>query len=156
MEQFLFVALEHARYRDAGPVGYQGGDDLGVHYRVNLLLFEPLLLALLVLLAAPAWASAQYPELSDARMAAIAQMLPDIPAERIRFVGNTSIAGAKMALVSRTALEKAEEIAGRMTYFDLMNHPTYMEEFIRSNFLPYTDLARFPSAEARLARRGGA
>jgi uncharacterized 2Fe-2S/4Fe-4S cluster protein (DUF4445 family) len=92
----------------------------------------------------------------DIPKAILIGMLPDIPAERIRFVGNTSIAGAKMALLSRTALEKAEEIAGRMTYFDLMNHPTYMEEFIRSNFLPYTDLARFPSAEARLARRGGA
>ncbi|MBE3097366.1 MAG: DUF4445 domain-containing protein [Planctomycetes bacterium] len=89
----------------------------------------------------------------DIPKAILIGMLPDIPAERIRFVGNTSIAGAKMALVSRTALEKAEEIAGRMTYFDLMNHPTYMEEFIRSNFLPYTDLARFPSVEARLARR---
>jgi len=89
----------------------------------------------------------------DIPKAILIGMLPDIPAERIRFVGNTSIAGAKMALVSRMALEKAEEIAGRMTYFDLMNHPTYMEEFIRSNFLPYTDLARFPSAEARLARR---
>jgi hypothetical protein len=28
-----------------------------------------------------------------------------------------------------------------------------MDEFIRSNFLPHTDLARFPSVEARLARR---
>jgi uncharacterized 2Fe-2S/4Fe-4S cluster protein (DUF4445 family) len=89
----------------------------------------------------------------DVPKAVLIGMLPDIPVERIRFVGNTSIAGAKMAVLSRTALAKAEEIAGRMTYFDLMNHPTYMDEFIRSNFLPHTDLAQFPSAQARLGRR---
>jgi len=72
-------------------------------------------------------------------------LLPDVPIERIRFVGNSSIAGAKMALMSRAALGKAEEIAGRMTYFDLMTHPGYMDAFIRANFLPHTDLALFPS-----------
>ena len=35
--------------------------------------------ALVVLLAAPAVASAEYPELSDARIAAIAQLLPSKP-----------------------------------------------------------------------------
>ena len=92
----------------------------------------------------------------DVPKAILIGMLPDIPVERIRFVGNTSIAGAKMALISRDALAKAEEIAGRMTYFDLMNHPGYMDEFIRSNFLPHTDLAQFPSVQERLARRGAA
>jgi uncharacterized 2Fe-2S/4Fe-4S cluster protein (DUF4445 family) len=72
-------------------------------------------------------------------------MLPDVPVEKIRFVGNTSIAGAKMALLSREALRRAEEIAAGMTYFDLMSHGGYMEEFIRARFLPHTDLALFPS-----------
>jgi uncharacterized 2Fe-2S/4Fe-4S cluster protein (DUF4445 family) len=94
----------------------------------------------------------------DVGKAILVGMLPDVPVERIRFVGNSSIAGAKMAIMSRHALAKAEEIAGRMTYFDLMSHPTYMNEFIRSNFLPHTDLAQFPTAQKRLAearaRRG--
>jgi uncharacterized 2Fe-2S/4Fe-4S cluster protein (DUF4445 family) len=72
-------------------------------------------------------------------------MLPDVPLEKIRFVGNTSMAGAKMALLSRAALQQAEEIAANMTYFDLMSHHGYMEEFIRARFLPHTDLALFPS-----------
>lgn len=81
----------------------------------------------------------------DVRKAIRIGMLPDIPVDRIRFVGNSSIAGAKMAVMSRHALAKAEEIADRMTYFDLMNHPGYMDAFIQANFLPHTDLARFPS-----------
>ncbi|MGD2094965.1 MAG: ASKHA domain-containing protein [Phycisphaerales bacterium] len=72
-------------------------------------------------------------------------MLPDIPIEKIQFVGNTSIAGAKTVMLSRKALEAAEEIAKSMTYFDLMSHTGYMEEFTRANFLPHTDLSLFPS-----------
>ena len=72
-------------------------------------------------------------------------MLPDVPVEKIRFVGNTSIAGAKTVLLSRKALETAEKIANSMTYFDLMSHSGYMDEFVRASFLPHTDLSLFPS-----------
>jgi len=72
-------------------------------------------------------------------------MLPDVPPEKIKFVGNTSIAGAKTVLLSRKALDTTEKIANSMTYFDLMSHPGYMEEFTRANFLPHTDLSLFPS-----------
>jgi uncharacterized 2Fe-2S/4Fe-4S cluster protein (DUF4445 family) len=74
-------------------------------------------------------------------------MLPDIPVEKIHFVGNTSIAGAKTVLLSRKALETTEKIAKSMTYFDLMSHPGYMDEFIRASFLPHTDLLLFPSVK---------
>jgi uncharacterized 2Fe-2S/4Fe-4S cluster protein (DUF4445 family) len=76
-------------------------------------------------------------------------MLPDVPIGKIRFVGNTSIAGAKAVMLSQQALEAAEQIAGSMTYFDLMSHPEYMDEFIRASFLPHTDLSLFPSVTQR-------
>ena len=72
-------------------------------------------------------------------------MLPDIPLEKIHFVGNTSMKGAKAVALSREALQTAEELAANMTYFDLMSHPGYMDEFIKASFLPYTDLSLFPS-----------
>ncbi|HUS71476.1 MAG TPA: ASKHA domain-containing protein [Sedimentisphaerales bacterium] len=75
-------------------------------------------------------------------------MLPDVPVDKIQFVGNTSIAGAKTVLLSRKALETAEKIAKSMTYFDLMSHPGYMDEFTRANFLPHTDLSLFPSVNS--------
>lgn len=81
----------------------------------------------------------------NVRQAVTIGMLPDIPLEKIQFVGNTSIAGAKTVLLSRKALATAEKIAGSMTYFDLMSHPMYMEEFMRAKFLPHTDLSLFPS-----------
>ena len=72
-------------------------------------------------------------------------MLPDVPPEKIHFVGNTSIAGAKAVLLSRYAQITAEQIATSMTYADLMSHPDYMDEFIKANFIPHTNLALFPS-----------
>ncbi len=84
----------------------------------------------------------------DVRQAVTIGMLPDVPRERIKFVGNTSIAGAKTVLLSRKAMSTAEEIANRMTYFDLMSHAGYMDEFVRASFLPHTDLSLFPSVMA--------
>jgi uncharacterized 2Fe-2S/4Fe-4S cluster protein (DUF4445 family) len=81
----------------------------------------------------------------NVRQAVTIGMLPDIPLEKIQFVGNTSIAGAKTVLLSRKALKAAEKIAKSMTYFDLMSHPGYMDEFTKANFLPHTDLSLFPS-----------
>jgi uncharacterized 2Fe-2S/4Fe-4S cluster protein (DUF4445 family) len=72
-------------------------------------------------------------------------LLPDIPLEKIHFVGNTSIVGAKMVLLSRQAQADAVSVADTMTYSDLMTHPDYMNEFIKANFLPHTDLTLFPS-----------
>jgi len=84
----------------------------------------------------------------NVRQAVTIGMLPDVPTDKIHFVGNTSIAGAKTVLLSRKALETAEQIAGKMTYFDLMSHPGYMDEFIKAKFLPHTDLSLFPSVKA--------
>ena len=81
----------------------------------------------------------------NVRQAVTVGMLPDVPLEKIQFVGNTSIAGAKTVLLSREALETVEQIAKSMTYFDLMSHPKYMDEFIKANFLPHTVLSLFPS-----------
>ena len=78
-------------------------------------------------------------------------MLPDMPASRIKFVGNTSLTGAKMALLSEEAFETVQSIASQMTYFDLMGNQKYMEEFMSANFLPHTNLDAFPSVQKELA-----
>ena len=80
-------------------------------------------------------------------------LLPDIPRERIRFIGNSSLAGARMALLSGRALRKAVEIARGMTYFELSTHPDYMNEFVASLFLPHTQMELFPSFTKAVERR---
>ena len=73
-------------------------------------------------------------------------LLPDMPAERIEFIGNSSVAGAKLVMLSRRMFDEVYRIRDRITYRELMVDPTYMEQFTSACFLPHTDLARFPSA----------
>jgi uncharacterized 2Fe-2S/4Fe-4S cluster protein (DUF4445 family) len=89
----------------------------------------------------------------DVAKAAFIGMLPDVPPEKIRFVGNSCIAGAKEALLSTSAYDMVREVANRLTYVDLMTNVKYMDEFVKANFLPHTDIDRFPSVKARLVSR---
>ena len=86
----------------------------------------------------------------DREKAIMLGLIPDIPLERIRFVGNTSIIGAKMALLSEEAYEQAQEISKSVTYYDLITYPYYYDEFISAKFLPHTDLGQFPTVAKRL------
>jgi uncharacterized 2Fe-2S/4Fe-4S cluster protein (DUF4445 family) len=87
----------------------------------------------------------------DREKAIMLGLIPDIPLERIRFVGNTSIIGAKLALLSGEALERCYEIAKNVTYYDLITYPYYYDEFLSAKFIPHTDLERFPSVTRKLA-----
>jgi uncharacterized 2Fe-2S/4Fe-4S cluster protein (DUF4445 family) len=77
-------------------------------------------------------------------------LLPDVPLERIQFIGNSSVAGAKRAMLSRRMFEEVNCIRERITYRELMVDPAYMEKFTSACFLPHTDLTRFPSVARRL------
>lgn len=92
----------------------------------------------------------------DPRKAVLIGMLPDVTRDRVVFVGNTSLAGAKTALLSRTAYARVEEIANRLTYFDLMGNLKFMDEFSQANFLPHTNIEEFPSVLAELEATRGA
>jgi uncharacterized 2Fe-2S/4Fe-4S cluster protein (DUF4445 family) len=89
----------------------------------------------------------------DLRNAITIGLLPDLPLEKFHFLGNASLAGAKMVLMSREALEEAERIAAKMTYWELSTDPKFMNEFTSSLFLPHTNLEKFPSV--RPYARGG-
>lgn len=74
-------------------------------------------------------------------------LLPDLPRERFKFVGNTSLRGSRHILLSYDTMKKAEEIARKITYFELSTEPNYMEEYVSALFFPHTNLERFPSAK---------
>jgi uncharacterized 2Fe-2S/4Fe-4S cluster protein (DUF4445 family) len=72
-------------------------------------------------------------------------LLPDIARNRYRFIGNSSLVGAKYCLLSDKAMKTAEEITKRMTYIELSADNSYMDEYTGALFLPHTDMSRFPS-----------
>lgn len=74
-------------------------------------------------------------------------LLPDVERSKFKFIGNSSLAGARHILLSSEALNKSFEIARKMTYFDLSTDPGYMDEYMAALFFPHTDLSKFPSVE---------
>jgi uncharacterized 2Fe-2S/4Fe-4S cluster protein (DUF4445 family) len=79
-------------------------------------------------------------------------LVPDVPTEKIVFVGNTAITGAKMALISRKARETAEAISRRVRYLELAIDPDFSQEFSYALLIPHKDLDRFPSVRKHLER----
>lgn len=72
-------------------------------------------------------------------------LLPDVSPEKYEFVGNTSVKGAQLALLSQDAFREAENLGRMMTYLELSLGTTFMDEFVSALFIPHTDLALFPS-----------
>ena len=72
-------------------------------------------------------------------------LLPDIDQEKIQFIGNSSIMGARMTLLSGYNFEKATGISRIMTNIELSNYVPFMNEFIAALFLPHTHEKLFPS-----------
>jgi len=81
-------------------------------------------------------------------------LLPDAPWENFHYMGNTSVRGAYLALLSQESRQQVVNIANMMTYLELSVDNTFFEEFNAALFLPHTDESQFPTVMARLA--GGA
>jgi uncharacterized 2Fe-2S/4Fe-4S cluster protein (DUF4445 family) len=81
----------------------------------------------------------------DVGNAILIGLFPDLPTDRFEFIGNGSLIGARMCLVSREALADAEAVAQRMTYIDLSTDAKFMNDFTSSLFLPHTAVEKFPS-----------
>lgn len=88
-------------------------------------------------------------------------LLPDLPAppgspspwDRFRFLGNTAIRGAYMALLRRDVRAHLARVAGMMTYLELSADNSFYDAFTSALFLPHTDMDRFPSVAAMLEER---
>ena len=80
-------------------------------------------------------------------------MLPDLPAEKFQFLGNTSIMGAYFALLCDRLRHEAEEIAKKMTYIELSVSRSFMDEYLSALFLPHTDMNAFPTVKGEMEKR---
>jgi len=72
-------------------------------------------------------------------------LLPDMPREKFKFLGNTSILGAYLALLSRENRQRVTDVAQRMTYLELSADSSFHDEWMSALFLPHTHITNFPS-----------
>ncbi|HMK61180.1 MAG TPA: ASKHA domain-containing protein [Dissulfurispiraceae bacterium] len=86
------------------------------------------------------------------RKAVLLGMIPDISEEKYVFMGNTSITGAYLCLLSDELRKEAEAIASKMTYVELSVSKMFMDEYVSALFLPHTNMDLFPTVAARLSQ----
>ncbi|MBE9550865.1 MAG: ATP-binding protein, partial [Proteobacteria bacterium] len=72
-------------------------------------------------------------------------MLPDIPTDKYKRLGNASGKGAVEVLLSNRARRELSRIRDKITYLEMNVNADFMSQFTSSLFLPHTDLSLFPS-----------
>ena len=77
-------------------------------------------------------------------------LLPDVDRDKFQYIGNSSLVGSYLTLISDDAKDKLEEIGSQMTYVELSVYPTYMDEFVSACFLPHTNIDSFPTVKELL------
>lgn len=74
-------------------------------------------------------------------------MLPDLPLDRYKSLGNSSLGGATMALTSHECIEEIDKIRDSITYLELNVNQEFMNRFSAARFLPHTDPSKFTSVK---------
>lgn len=59
-------------------------------------------------------------------------LLPDVPLDRIRFIGNAAASGAQMALISRKSRDKARELARKIEYIEIAHEIDFTDIYTDS------------------------
>jgi uncharacterized 2Fe-2S/4Fe-4S cluster protein (DUF4445 family) len=59
-------------------------------------------------------------------------LLPDLPEGKIAFIGNASLAGARLLLVARPGRAVAEALAAKISHVSLATRPDFQDEFVRA------------------------
>ena len=76
-------------------------------------------------------------------------MYPDIPREKFKILGNTSLAGVKMLLMNRDCLTRVRQFAARAQYVQFGQMEHFLSNMVAAEFLPNTDRSAFPSVKCR-------
>ena len=89
----------------------------------------------------------------DLEKAMVIGLLPEIDHDRIRFIGNGSLMGARMSSLTNRIRKDVVEVTKRMTNFELSETASFMNNYVAALFLPHTDMDQFPKIKARLEAR---
>ena len=88
----------------------------------------------------------------DLEKAVTIGLVPDLPREKFRYIGNSSLMGSYIVLISQEYRRRQLALARRTTYIDLGSDPAYMDQYTAALFLPHTDRRLFPSATPLLEK----
>jgi len=81
-------------------------------------------------------------------------MYPELPLDRVEFVGNIAGTGSRMCLISKEERRYAEKIATTVKYHELAADEDFQKEYIDALYLPHKNLDRYPDTVNLLKRLG--
>jgi uncharacterized 2Fe-2S/4Fe-4S cluster protein (DUF4445 family) len=90
----------------------------------------------------------------DLEKAIVIGLVPDLPREKFKYIGNASLMGTYMVLLSKEFRQKQLDLARKMTYVELNTAPAYMDQYTGALFLPHTDISRFPTVKKMIFPEG--
>ncbi|MFW6052572.1 MAG: ASKHA domain-containing protein [Desulfosalsimonas sp.] len=80
-------------------------------------------------------------------------LLPEIDAEKVTFIGNGSLMGARMSALTNSIRRDVVATLKKMTNFELSETKSFMDNYVAALFLPHTEQNLFPRLKARLEER---
>jgi uncharacterized 2Fe-2S/4Fe-4S cluster protein (DUF4445 family) len=86
----------------------------------------------------------------DLEKAMVIGLLPEIDPQKVTYVGNASLLGARMSAMTNRIRQEVVGVTNMMTNFELSETPSYMDNYVAALFLPHTDTDRFPLLKARM------
>ena len=89
----------------------------------------------------------------DLEKAMVIGLLPEINPDKVTFIGNGSLMGARMSSLTNRIRKDVVEVTKKMTNFELSDTTSYMDNYIAALFLPHTDINQFPKLKERLESR---
>jgi uncharacterized 2Fe-2S/4Fe-4S cluster protein (DUF4445 family) len=80
-------------------------------------------------------------------------LLPETDPQKVIFIGNGSLMGARMSSLTNRIRKDVVEVTKKMTNFELSETTSYMDHYVAALFLPHTDIDHFPNLKQRLQAR---
>ncbi len=77
-------------------------------------------------------------------------LLPELDTDKVTFIGNGSLMGARMSSLTNRIRKDVVEVTKKMTNFELSDTNSYMDNYVAALFLPHTDMNQFPKVKSRL------
>ncbi len=80
-------------------------------------------------------------------------LLPEIEPEKVTYLGNGSLLGARMSALTNRIRRDVSEVTKKMTNFELSETPSYMDNYVAAMFIPHTEIEKFPRLKERIESR---
>ena len=78
-------------------------------------------------------------------------LYPDLPREKFKILGNSSLAGAKRLLLDGDCRARLNRIRAMATYVQFGEMEKFVENMHAARFLPHTDVSLYPSVKRRVS-----